>query len=153
MKVLLRLWPILALLTLTPLLAACQAGASPAASRPKPQATQAPTQGGAGYVNVRPAELAGMLKSKDFLLVNVHVPYEGELEGTDLFLPYDQVEANLAKLPADKGAKIVLYCRSGSMSTTAAQLLVKLGYTNVRNLEGGMIAWKQAGFTVQEKAR
>ena len=92
-----------------------------------------------------------MLTKKDFLFVNVHVPYEGEIAQTDLFLPCDQVASNLSKLPADKGAKIVLYCRSGSMSTTAAQTLVRLGYSNVWNLDGGMNGWKQAGLPVSSK--
>jgi rhodanese-related sulfurtransferase len=38
------------------------------------------------------------------------------------------------------------YCRSGSMSTTAAREMVKAGYTNIFNLDGGFRAWSQAGF-------
>ncbi len=103
------------------------------------------TEGGS-YINVTPAELRSMLDAKDFPLVNVHIPYEREIERTDLFIPYDQVAERLDELPQERDAKIVLYCRSGSMSATAAEALVGLGYTNVWNLEGGMIAWDQAGF-------
>lgn len=100
---------------------------------------------GGSFVRVTPAELQTMLESKDFPFINVHIPFEGEIEGTDQHLPYDQILQRLGDLPADKGAKIVLYCRSGNMSTQAAGELVQAGYTNVWELGGGMIAWKEAG--------
>jgi len=109
--------------------------------------------GGGSYTAVNPAVLAAMLARKDFLLVNVHVPYEGEIPGTDLFIPFDQVEANLGKLPADKRARLILYCRSGRMSAIAARTLVRLGYADVWNLDGGMLGWRQAGQPVVQKGR
>jgi rhodanese-related sulfurtransferase len=39
------------------------------------------------------------------------------------------------------------------MSVTAARALVRLGYTDVWNLDGGMIAWRAAGYPLLEKAR
>lgn len=101
---------------------------------------------GGTYTSVSPRELERMLSAKDFVLVNVHVPYEGELEGTDAFIPYDQVVNRLSELPARRDAKIVLYCRSGRMSTEAARTLVGLGFTNLWELDGGMIAWEAAGY-------
>jgi rhodanese-related sulfurtransferase len=86
---------------------------------------------------------------KDFIFINVHVPYEGEIEKTDLFIPYDEIRKNLDKLPADKNAKIVLYCRTDRMSNIAAKTLVNLGYTNVWVLEDGMIEWRKAGYQLQ----
>lgn len=109
-------------------------------------------EGGGSYTDVSAGGLAQRLEKKDFLFVNVHIPYEGEIAKTDLFIPFNQVEASLPQLPADKHAKVVLYCRSGSMSVTAARALVKLGYTDVWNLDGGMIAWKAAGYPLLQKA-
>ncbi len=102
------------------------------------------------FTNVSPAELNTMLVNKDFVFVNVHVPYEGDIAGTDLSIPFDQITEpeNLALLPANKDAKIVLYCRSGRMSEIAANALVALGYTNVWNLDGGMVQWEQQGFEI-----
>jgi rhodanese-related sulfurtransferase len=101
---------------------------------------------GGSYTNVSPSELQGMLKGKDFFFVNVHIPYEGEIPSTDAFLPFDQTAERLADYPADRKAKVVLYCRSGRMSDLAARDLVKAGFTNIFNLKGGMIAWEGAGY-------
>jgi rhodanese-related sulfurtransferase len=87
-----------------------------------------------------------MLEDKDFFLVNVHVPYEGEVPDTDAFIPFDRVADMLDEFPNDIEVKIVLYCRSGSMSAIAARELVRLGYTNVYNLDGGFRAWSSAGY-------
>ncbi|HEX9016439.1 MAG TPA: rhodanese-like domain-containing protein [Chloroflexota bacterium] len=126
--------------------------AAPAASAGGAVQTRQVAVDGGSYTNVDAAGLAMMLKTKDFPLINVHIPYEGEIEGTDQFLPYDTIESNLSKLPADKSAKIFLYCRSGNMSDQAARVLVKRGYKNVWNLDGGMIAWTKAGFKTVEKS-
>lgn len=87
-----------------------------------------------------------MLAAKEFLFVNVHIPFEGDIAGTDLSIPYNEIENHLDQLPEEKDAPVVLYCRSDSMSRIAAEKLVELGYTNVWNLDGGMIAWQQAGY-------
>ena len=85
--------------------------------------------------------------------MNVHIPYEGEIPPTDLFVPYNEVEQYLRQFPPDKTAKIVLYCRSGSMSATAAKTLVKQGFTNVWNLEGGMVDWEKQGYKLVRQSK
>ena len=106
---------------------------------------------GGSYTDVNVVELQTMLSHKDFTFVNVHVPFEGNIAHTDLSIPYDQIGQNLDKLPSDKNAKIVLYCRSGHMSAIAAETLVGAGYTNIWNLSGGMAAWEQAGLKLESK--
>lgn len=139
-----RIFILLSALVFT--LAACQ-------SKPVEATAQPVSVEGGAYTNVSADELNTMLNDKNFVFVNVHIPFAGNIANTDLSIPYDQITepANLAQLPADKNAKIVLYCQSGRMSAIAADALVNLGYTDVWNLDGGMIAWKQAGFEIQDK--
>lgn len=46
----------------------------------------------------------------------------------------------------DRNTPVVLICRSGNRSQVAADLLARQGFTDLTNVQGGMIAWKQAGF-------
>lgn len=87
-----------------------------------------------------------MLKNKDFFLLDVHIPEQKHIRGTDEFIPYNEIEKYKEKLPKDKKEKIVVYCRSGRMSEIAAQELVKMGYENVYNLKGGTIEWEKKGY-------
>ncbi len=127
-----------AILVLVLLVAACNAPTQQAA------APATPAKNADGYTDIDVAQLETMLQNKDFWLVNVHIPFAGNIPQTDVSIPYDQIAQNLDKLPA-KDEPIVLYCRSGSMSTVAAKTLVKLGYTNVMELDGGFNAWVAAG--------
>lgn len=96
------------------------------------------------FVGLDPGAFAGRVARPSALVVNVHIPYEGEIEGTDAFIAYDRIVGD-SRLPADHDAEIVLYCRSGRMSEIAAAALVRAGYTNVVDLEGGMDAWTATG--------
>ena len=143
-----------ALVTLL-LLAACGGAAQPAApANDSPAAVAAlpeRAKNSAGYVDISVAELAPVLEqNKSFTLVNVHIPYAGELPKTDLFIPFNEIGTNLDKLP-DKDAPIVIYCRSGNMSTQTAAELAAAGYTQIYELDGGTVAWQSAGYTLLDK--
>ncbi len=104
---------------------------------------------GGSYTRVSPAELRGALRGGDLLLVNTHVPFAGNLPGTDLSIPFDRVAQNTNRLPADRDARIAVYCLGGPMSASASEALVRLGYENVWDLEGGMEAWEGAGLPLE----
>ena len=130
-----RIWVrVLTLTALALLVAACSQASTPT-----------PSQSADGYTNITVEQLAGMFENKDFTLINAHIPYEGEIPQTDLFIPFDEITNHLDELP-DMDASIVLYCRSGSMSTSAAGTLASLGYTNIMEVDGGMRAWEAAGY-------
>ena len=131
------------------LLISCQ-GKVTSTSTPSTETDLKPVQVDGGvYTDVSVQKLHALLEKKDFVLVNVHVPFEGKLPQTDQSIAYDAIGQNLDKLPGDKNARIVLYCRSGHMSSIAAKELVKLGYTNIWSMSGGMAAWEQAEYPIQ----
>ena len=101
--------------------------------------------------NISVEQLKKMMKNKDFTLINVHIPYVGEIPDTDVFIPFNDIEKEKNKLPANKNSKIVLYCRSGNMSEVASKTLVAMGYTSVYDVTGGMRAWKAAGYQLLDK--
>ncbi|MHA1937332.1 MAG: rhodanese-like domain-containing protein [Candidatus Thorarchaeota archaeon] len=105
-----------------------------------------PVEGGGEYIDITPQELNVMMKDKGFFFVNVHIPYDGEIPDTDAFIAFDEISTRLAEFPKETDTKIVVYCRSGSMSAIAARDLVQAGYTNIFNLDGGFRAWSQSGF-------
>lgn len=107
---------------------------------------------GGSYHNLHSQQLNAMFKNKDFVLVNVHVPFAGDIPNTDFSIPYDQIAESqyLSQLPTDKDTEIVLYCRSGRMSQIAAEKLVSLGYINIWNLKEGMVEWEQVGYSLDQ---
>lgn len=141
-------------LSLSLLLTACATVPSTPAPPPTEaittEATPVAVPGGT-YFRLSAATLQAQLAHKNFIFINTHIPYEGEIEQTDTFIPYNTITENLAQLPADKNAPIVLYCLSGRMSTEAATALAQAGYTNVWELSGGMQAWAAAGFPILQK--
>jgi rhodanese-related sulfurtransferase len=134
--------PILVVLfTLILFTAACTSGVSEEGA-----AGTGPARNDDGYMDISVQQLNEMMADKDFTLVNVHIPYEGDIPDTDLSIAYNDLEPHLDQLPEEKDAPIVLYCRSGSMSTKAAETLVGLGYSNIMEVDGGMNAWRSAGY-------
>ncbi|MFV8049476.1 rhodanese-like domain-containing protein [Mycobacterium sp. 48b] len=94
---------------------------------------------------VGPDEFATAVGESDRTTINVHVPFEGDIAGTDLSIPFDRITEQADQLPTDRGAPIAIYCRTGPMSATAAETLKSLGYTDVVELKGGMKAWQASG--------
>ena len=71
----------------------------------------------------------------------------GYIEGSTL-IPFADFLTSLDQVPAEKDARIVIYCASGHRGSMAEMALYMLGYTNVSNLGGGIGAWKTAGLPV-----
>ena len=94
--------------------------------------------------------LKGMIdKNEVFILVDVLSPesYGNEHIPGSINIPLRDIEKKSKKL-LKKGREIVVYCGSFqcTMSSQAAEILTRLGYQYVYAFEGGLQAWKDAGF-------
>jgi sulfur dioxygenase len=86
-------------------------------------------------------------------IIDVREPEEyhdelGHLRGSQL-IPLRILPGKAAELENLKGSEIVVVCRAGVRSTTAAAILTALGFEHVRNLKGGMIEWNEAALPVE----
>lgn len=100
---------------------------------------------------VGPSDFAAAIAEPTRVTINVHVPYQGEIPGTVLMIPYDQITKQADRLPADRSVPLAIYCRTGPMSAIAATTLAALGYTNLVELQGGMQAWEASGRTLTRR--
>jgi len=66
---------------------------------------------------------------------------EGYIAGADLFIDVNgsSFQSEIAKL--DKSANYIIYCRSGARSMNAANYMIQQGFTNIYNLDGGIMRW------------
>ena len=99
-----------------------------------------------GFADITVSQLSDLMSANhEVTLINVHIPYAGDIPNTDLSIPFNEIASYTNQLP-NKEAPLVIYCRSGNMSTQAAQALVNLGYTNVMEVDGGMRDWESNGY-------
>lgn len=107
-----------------------------------------PRAAGAALSNVTVAQLHAAA-DEGALVLDVREPFEyadGHVAGSVL-VPLATVADRAGDFPKDQPVYVV--CRSGNRSLVAARTLVEAGYTDVRNVEGGMIAWAAARLPVQ----
>jgi rhodanese-related sulfurtransferase len=79
-----------------------------------------------------------------FVLIDVREPYEhNEFNIGGQLVPVGSVIGAIPELSAHKDEEVIVYCRSGNRSGMAKQLLVASGFSNVKNLLGGMLTWRE----------
>lgn len=92
--------------------------------------------------DITASQLSSRLKENpDLRLIDVREPHEREisnLEGSEL-IPLGQFAARLNEL--DSAEELVLFCKAGTRSTRALEILASAGFKKVKNLKGGINAW------------
>lgn len=91
-------------------------------------------------------ELAIYVESGHAILIDVRTPEEfadGHIAGA-LNMPVESFDP--AAIPLDEYSETILYCRSGRRSAIAADMLSQHLGSEVRHLEGGILAWQDADF-------
>ncbi len=95
------------------------------------------------YVNITAQEAKQIMDSeKDYVILDVRTRDEydqGHIPGA-ILIPDTQIKEKAEEVLTDKNQLILVYCRSGRRSKLAAEALVELGYTNIREF-GGIIDW------------
>ena len=93
-----------------------------------------------------PSEFEKVIQNESIFLLNVHTPYQGQINGTDEIIEdWENIELYMDKLPKDTSIPIAVYCRSGRMSESVAEDLKAMGYQKIYDLDGGMNAWGESG--------
>ncbi len=103
------------------------------------------------YETVTATEATKILEDSGTFLLDVRTPGEyqsGHLANATL-IPVQELEQRLADLPADKERTVLVYCRSGNRSVSAAKILGRQGYKKILNLKGGILEWTRRGLPVE----
>lgn len=95
------------------------------------------------YMNITAKEAKEIMDTeKNYIILDTRTQEEydeGHIPGA-ILIPYDEIGEKAEELLPDKNQLLLVYCRSGRRSKIAAEELVKLGYTNIKEF-GGIIDW------------
>jgi thioredoxin len=102
------------------------------------------------YSNLKPKDFKAEIEQNAGIILDVRTPNEvstGQIENASTIDFYDKnFKDKIAKIQKDK--TVYVYCKSGGRSSKAAKLLVEAGQSKVINLQGGIMAWKRAGYVL-----
>jgi rhodanese-related sulfurtransferase len=111
----------------------------------------------ATYKNVSVQDLAKAKETNHILLdVREVDEYEAGHVADSLLIPLGELASRIgeltthtAEISSNSDVPIYVICRSGNRSRQASDILIKAGFKDIRNVEGGILAWQEAGFAVE----
>ncbi len=98
---------------------------------------------------INPQNLKQLLEKQSVTLIDVRELNEYAAEHIPGAVLLSLSKFNFGEVLQNKENQVILYCRSGNRSKIAAQKLLDAGFTRVTQLDGGISAWKQAGYTTK----
>ncbi len=101
--------------------------------------------------NILPEEAQKIIQNEKAVVIDVRTPAEyadGHIHGAKNFDIYDSSFENSIR-ELKPGTIYIINCQSGGRSSKACAKMQELGFVGVMNLEGGITAWKKAGFQVE----
>jgi len=102
--------------------------------------------------SITTSNLAALIAAGDApLILDVRTRKEfsdGHIPGA-VNIPHTELEARIAELNGNQNNTIVLHCRSGRRAVTADEILQRMGFGNVIELEGHMLEWRKHNYPVQ----
>ncbi|MFX0093355.1 MAG: YeeE/YedE thiosulfate transporter family protein [Candidatus Hodarchaeota archaeon] len=114
--------------------------------------TTAKSQIGSGYSNISAKEAKELIEQNPNALILDVRSWEEYTKGyipNAVNIPFNQIFEREDELSVDFNHLIIVYCNSGSRSSVAAATLVDLHYTNVKNIEMGLIDWTAEGYPLE----
>lgn len=109
----------------------------------KEPANRAENNQEAVYVNITAEEAKRIMDSEEgYIILDVRTQEEydqSHIPGA-ILIPDNEIEAKAEEVLTDKNQLLLVYCRSGRRSKLASEILVELGYTNIKEF-GGIIDW------------
>jgi len=101
--------------------------------------------------SVAPKEAAAMQTAKKAIIIDVRGDDEWQEQHIPgaVHIPLGQLNERLPELNRYKNSNVITQCRSGKRSAQALGILKSAGFTQVYNLNGGLMAWTNAGLTTE----
>jgi len=124
-------------------ISACGGAPAAAVAESAPVATKLPD-------TVDAKTVSELMTQDNVVVLDVREPSEyaeGHIPGVAL-IPMGQVPDRLNEIPKDQ--TVIVTCRSGNRSSQITEYLRGQGYTNVHNMEGGILSWQKAGLPIEQ---
>jgi len=102
-------------------------------------------------VSISVSDAKAMLDKGGVTFLDCREPKEyksGHIPGA-INIPRGLLEFKIGEKLPDKNAPIVIYCKSGGRASLGCCNLVRMGYKNIKNMDGGWKSWTKAGYPVE----